>query len=232
MAPGCISIPFWHFWGSGFGVSAVCRGIFMRQQSRESSGDANRDAGGKVSGDKPSPASIENTNENNAAKKSKLSMVTSVLKSIAVGTKDIVMNPKKTWEAIKHEAHHYWMGTKLLWSEIKITTGILQRVLHGHGISRRERRQLLRTTTDIFRLVPFAVFVIVPFMELLLPFALKLFPNMLPSTFQDSLKKEESMKKELQMRLAVAHFMQETLQEMADRKAGGTSGANGAANKG
>jgi hypothetical protein len=32
--------------------------------------------------------------------------------------------------------------------------------------------------------VPFAVFVIVPFMEFLLPFALKLFPNMLPSTFQ------------------------------------------------
>jgi len=35
------------------------------------------------------------------------------------------------------------------------------------------------------RLIPFAVFVIVPFMELLLPVALKLFPNMLPSTFED-----------------------------------------------
>lgn len=32
--------------------------------------------------------------------------------------------------------------------------------------------------------VPFAVFVIVPFMEFSLPFFLKLFPNMLPSTFQ------------------------------------------------
>ena len=42
----------------------------------------------------------------------------------------------------------------------------------------------LRTSTDLFRLVPFAIFVIVPFMEFLLPFALKLFPNMLPSTFQ------------------------------------------------
>jgi hypothetical protein len=42
---------------------------------------------------------------------------------------------------------------------------------------------------------------------------------------QDSLKKEESMKKELQMRLAVAKFMQETLQEMANRKA--DSGNNG-----
>jgi LETM1 and EF-hand domain-containing protein 1 len=44
--------------------------------------------------------------------------------------------------------------------------------------------QLIRTTTDILRLVPFAIFVIVPFMELLLPVALKVFPNMLPSTFQ------------------------------------------------
>lgn len=34
------------------------------------------------------------------------------------------------------------------------------------------------------RLVPFAVFVLVPFMELLLPVALKLFPNMLPSTYE------------------------------------------------
>jgi hypothetical protein len=33
--------------------------------------------------------------------------------------------------------------------------------------------------------VPFSVFIIVPFMELLLPVALKLFPNMLPSTFED-----------------------------------------------
>ena len=37
----------------------------------------------------------------------------------------------------------------------------------------------------MLRLIPFAVFVIVPFMELLLPVALKLFPNMLPSTFED-----------------------------------------------
>jgi LETM1 and EF-hand domain-containing protein 1 len=34
------------------------------------------------------------------------------------------------------------------------------------------------------RLVPFAFFIVVPFMELLLPVALKLFPNMLPSTYE------------------------------------------------
>ena len=35
-------------------------------------------------------------------------------------------------------------------------------------LTRRERNQLIRTTMDMFRLVPFAIFVIVPFMELLL----------------------------------------------------------------
>ena len=43
----------------------------------------------------------------------------------------------------------------------------------------------MRTTQDLLGLIPFAVFVIVPFMEFLLPVALKLFPNMLPSTFED-----------------------------------------------
>ena len=45
--------------------------------------------------------------------------------------------------------------------------------------------QLVRTTADLFRLVPFSVFVIVPFMEFLLPVALKLFPGLLPSTFAE-----------------------------------------------
>ena len=40
----------------------------------------------------------------------------------------------------------------------------------------------------MFRLVPFSVFIIVPFMELLLPVALMLFPGMLPSTFTEESK--------------------------------------------
>ena len=40
---------------------------------------------------------------------------------------------------------------------------------------------------------------------------------------KDSLKKEELMKQELQMRLAVADFMRETLQSMAQRKRNDTS---------
>lgn len=146
------------------------------------------------------------------------------LKSGFISVRDTILHPKETWKWIKEGAHHYWVGSKLLWSEIKITSRILGRVLGGHEMTRRERRQLIRTTTDMFRLVPFAIFVIVPFMELLLPVALKLFPNMLPSTFEDSLRKEEQLKKELQMRLAVAKFMQETLQEIASKKASSSVG--------
>jgi hypothetical protein len=52
-------------------------------------------------------------------------------------------------------------------------------------------RQLIRTTGDVFRLVPMLVFIVVPFMEFLLPVALKLFPNMLPSTFEHKDQREE-----------------------------------------
>ena len=101
------------------------------------------------------------------------------------------------------------MGSKLLWADVRTAKQLLGRTLRGSTLSRRERKQLLRTVTDVFRLVPMSIFVLVPFMELALPIALKFFPNMLPSTFQDSLKEEEKMKGELQMRISMAGFFQE-----------------------
>uniref|UniRef100_A0A3P9NHQ8 Mitochondrial proton/calcium exchanger protein n=1 Tax=Poecilia reticulata TaxID=8081 RepID=A0A3P9NHQ8_POERE len=70
---------------------------------------------------------------------------------------------------------------------------------------------------DVFRLLPFLVFIIVPFMEFLLPVALKLFPNMLPSTFETQSKKEERLKKELRVKLEMAKFLQDTIEEIALR---------------
>ncbi|EJK47194.1 hypothetical protein THAOC_34110 [Thalassiosira oceanica] len=107
-------------------------------------------------------------------------------------------------ELAKAEAHHYYMGSKLLWADIRTARHIMARTLRGSTLSRRERKQLIRTATDVFRLVPMSVFVLIPFMEFALPFALKIFPNMLPSTFQDSLKEEEKMKRELQTRISMA----------------------------
>ncbi len=114
----------------------------------------------------------------------------------------------------KHSSHHGLtslciLDDKLLAADIRTARHILGRTLRGSTLSRRERKQLLRTVTDVFRLVPMSIFVLVPFMEFALPFALKIFPNMLPSTFQDSLKEEEKMKRELQMRISMAGFFQE-----------------------
>ena len=85
---------------------------------------------------------------------------------------------------------HYRIGTKLIWADITIFFRILMKLASGKNLSWRERQQLTRTTTDIFRLIAFVVFIIVPFMELLLLVFLKLFPNMLPSTFQDKMKEQ------------------------------------------
>ena len=113
------------------------------------------------------------------------------------------------WEMVKHEAHHYWMGSKLLYADVQTASKMLTRILQGSALSRRERKQLLRTVSDLFRLVPFSMFILIPFMEFALPFALRIFPNMLPSTFQPALKAEENMKAELQSRIAMAQFFQE-----------------------
>jgi len=118
-------------------------------------------------------------------------------------------------EIAKKEAHHYYMGSKLLMADVRTARQMLYRLLQGSSLTRRERKQLLRTVTDVFRLVPMSIFVLIPFMEIALPFALKVFPNMLPSTFQDSLKAEETMKKELKSRIAMAEFFQETLEDLA-----------------
>ncbi|KAF9935429.1 hypothetical protein FBU30_000027 [Linnemannia zychae] len=125
-----------------------------------------------------------------------------------------VVEPKKPlWDRIKKELAHYWHGTKLLGKEIKISTKLAVQLLKGDKLTRREQRQLRRTTGDLLRLVPFSVFIIVPFMEFLLPVALKLFPNMLPSTFEDKFAEEEKKRKLLKMRLEMAKFLQETIEE-------------------
>ncbi|KAK1791550.1 hypothetical protein P4O66_013551 [Electrophorus voltai] len=115
------------------------------------------------------------------------------------------------------EVKHYYHGFRLLWIDATIAARMLWRVLNGHALSRRERRQFLRTCADVFRLLPFLVFIIVPFMEFLLPVALKLFPNMLPSTFETQSKKEERLKKELRVKLEMAKFLQDTVEEIALR---------------
>lgn len=119
---------------------------------------------------------------------------------------------------------HYWLGIKLLGTDVRISFRLLGKLAGGKSLSRRERQQLTRTTADIFRLVPVAVFIVVPFMEFLLPVFLKLFPNMLPSTFQDKMKEQEALKRKLKARIEYAKFLQDTAREMAKEVQNSRSG--------
>jgi LETM1 and EF-hand domain-containing protein 1 len=133
----------------------------------------------------------------------------------AVEKKDGKKEEKKLTigQKIKKEAQHYWDGTKLLATEIRISSKLALRMAAGYELSRREHRQLQRTVQDIGRLVPFSMFVLVPFAELLLPVALKLFPNMLPSTYEAQKSKDDKAKLLRSSRKEVSNFLRSTLQE-------------------
>ncbi|KAH8389933.1 hypothetical protein KR200_004247 [Drosophila serrata] len=130
-------------------------------------------------------------------------------------TEKSVAKPKKPLRTrIWDELVHYYHGFRLLFIDVAICSKLLWRVLNGKTLTRRENKQLQRTTSDLFRLIPFSVFIIVPFMELLLPLFIKFFPGMLPSTFQTSNDRQEKLRQSLNVRLEVAKFLQQTLDQM------------------
>ena len=125
-----------------------------------------------------------------------------------------VKSPEAIKASLKHEWEHYRDGSKLLYYNVVATSQIVRRKLRGENLTRREYAMLVRTASDMFRLVPFAVIVGIPFMELSLPILLKLFPNMLPSTFTNKLQQKENVKKQLTLKIEMARFLQDTLVEM------------------
>lgn len=61
--------------------------------------------------------------------------------------------------------------------------------------------------------MPFSVFLIVPFAELLLPVALKFFPNLLPSTYEGQTEKDKKATDLRSTRKEVSDFLRHTLKE-------------------
>lgn len=125
---------------------------------------------------------------------------------------------KSIWEKVKHEAQHYWHGTKLLGYEIKVSTKLLIKLMAGYELSRRESNQLQRTIVDVVRLVPFAMFVIIPFAELLLPVALKIFPNLLPSTYESTVDKQKKLAKLKKTRNSASEYIKKTMAQSGGLK--------------
>ena len=116
-------------------------------------------------------------------------------------------------QRVKKEIQHYWDGTKLLATEVQISSRLALKMTAGYELTRRESRQLRRTVQDLGRLVPFSVFIIVPFAEALLPIALKLFPNLLPSTYEGQSTKEKKAATLRATRKEVSSFLRDTLKE-------------------
>ena len=87
---------------------------------------------------------------------------------------------------VKEVVLHYFHGFRLLILDVRVAFRLLLKTIQGHTLTRRESKQFRRTVADMFRIVPFSVFVVIPFMELLLPVYLYFLPNALPSTFLTS----------------------------------------------
>lgn len=67
--------------------------------------------------------------------------------STAKSSSTSVAKPKeplmtRVWAKVKHEASHYWSGTKLLGKEIKISARLQMKLLRGKSLTRREKRQV------------------------------------------------------------------------------------------
>ncbi|KAK9463780.1 LETM1 domain-protein mdm28, mitochondrial [Lipomyces oligophaga] len=121
--------------------------------------------------------------------------------------------PARVWTSIKEGVRHTWDGFRLLGIELKISFKLLLKRVGGYELTRRENRQLKRTLEDLGRLGPFAFFVLVPFAELLIPVALRLFPNLLPSTFESVAAKEKKFKNLRSARKEVSTYLRSTLRE-------------------
>ncbi|CAM39955.1 conserved hypothetical protein [Leishmania braziliensis MHOM/BR/75/M2904] len=84
------------------------------------------------------------------------------------------------YEGLRHVYH----GFRLFFINTRLAWKYSRQLKKGVALTRRERLLLESSTKDLLRLVPFSFFIVVPFAELLLPVALKMFPGLIPSTFE------------------------------------------------
>ncbi|XP_015122323.1 mitochondrial proton/calcium exchanger protein isoform X2 [Diachasma alloeum] len=166
-------------------------------------------------GQEPSSKVEETVKSLKEEKEEKEKMTVAVASDVTKIPDKAAAQKRTLWQKIKAEMLHYYHGFRLLGLDMKISAKLIYRVLKGKELTRREHRLLVKTTGDMFRLIPFSVFIIVPFMEFLLPVAIKFFPGMLPSTFQTATEKEDKLKQALKVKIEMAKFLQKTLDEMA-----------------
>lgn len=140
-----------------------------------------------------------------------------------VGFRDALKSPRKaatfvaqSWRDLGGWARHMLAGVRLLYADVRVSGKILGKISHGKAITRRERNFIVQTGVDLARLVPFSLFLIIPLAEFALPFALRLFPNMLPSQFQSRMQKEEKLTRQLKANIELAKYLRDVVEKQAE----------------
>ncbi|KNH07129.1 gamma-tubulin complex component 3-like protein [Perkinsela sp. CCAP 1560/4] len=93
-------------------------------------------------------------------------------------------------QAIKSGIAFYWSGTKQLGRNFANASTLIRHRAIGHHLSWEDQRRLAVCKSDLLRVVPFSIFIIVPFLEFLLPFFLYYFPSLLPSTYETAAQRK------------------------------------------
>ncbi|KAF8822333.1 LETM1 family protein [Cardiosporidium cionae] len=132
----------------------------------------------------------------------------------------ICKNPRivlKWWRSSREYLTHtvLWArtGCKLFYANFRVSYQLVRKKILGHPLRLREHKLLVRTTSDTLKLIPFSLFFIVPFAEFAAPFVIRLFPNMLPSTFIEKQYDSGNLQRKLKAKKELAGFFQELIHE-------------------
>uniref|UniRef100_A0A8C9GAQ7 Mitochondrial proton/calcium exchanger protein-like n=1 Tax=Piliocolobus tephrosceles TaxID=591936 RepID=A0A8C9GAQ7_9PRIM len=96
---------------------------------------------------------------------------------------------------------------------MKISKNLIIKRLKGYRLSYSEYKLLIRTVNDMFKLIPFSFFIIVPFAEFLLPIVLRIYPDLLPSTFKNNDDNLTNIKKKIYAKQQLSKFLQQLIEE-------------------
>ncbi|KAI4840124.1 LETM1-like protein [Plasmodium brasilianum] len=144
----------------------------------------------------------------------------SIIKTTCAQIKIIILQPSMLrvyYGDLKKNVKHtiVWVKTGILLflTNMKISKNLIIKRLKGYRLSYSEYKLLIRTMNDMFKLIPFSFFIIIPFAEFLLPLFLKIYPDLLPSTFKNNDDNFNKIKKNLYAKQQLAKFLQQLIEE-------------------
>ena len=108
------------------------------------------------------------------------------------------------WEGLKQEWGHYKRGFSLMTKQVDFARKRFLKVLEGRELSKYEQRKVGRAMKDLLRLVPLAGVGMAPGGSLLIAFAAKKFPTLLPTTFHIENMSQKRRNESVAMEVAAA----------------------------